>query len=185
MRFTREGAGTMQNARDVIIRYLEDAIAAERAFETQLRGFAKEGDEPEAREMFLKHAEETRRQHELLANRLNSLGGTASGAKSFLATMFGLAPKTAQIGYDESERVTQNLIMAYSVENAEVAMYETLALAARSGGDAETEQLARTIQRQEQETSDKIQALLPAVAERSYREAVEGMPGIQTAGARE
>lgn len=102
--------------------------------------------------------------------------------KSFLANMFGLAPKTAQIGSDESERVTQNLIMAFSVENSEVAMYEALALAAATGGDAETEQLARTIQKQEQETADKIWALLPVVAERSYRKAVESSTGVQRAG---
>src|SRR6185437_6458428 len=172
----------MQNEQDVIIRYLEDAIAAERAFETQLRGFANEGDEPEARQMFAKHAEETRTQHQLLSERLNSLGGTPSGMKSFLANMFGLAPKAAQIGYDESERMTQNLIMAFSVENSEVAMYESLALAAAAAGDSETEQLARTIQKQEQETAEKIWALLPVVAERSYRKVVESAEGVQRAG---
>jgi Domain of unknown function (DUF892) len=109
---------TIQNERDVIIRYLEDAIAAERAFETQLRGFANEGDEPEASRMFAKHADETRTRHQLLSERLNSLGATPSGMKSFLANMLALAPKTAQIGYDESERMTQNLIMAFSVETA-------------------------------------------------------------------
>ena len=33
---------------DVIRRYLKDAIAAENSFESQLRGFAKEGDDPQA-----------------------------------------------------------------------------------------------------------------------------------------
>lgn len=131
--------------------------------------------------MFAKHAEETRTQHQLLSERLNSLGGTPSGMKSFLANIFGLAPKTAQIGYEESERVTQNLIMAYSVENSEVAMYEALALAAAAAGDAETEQLARTIQKQEQETAEKIWALLPVVAERSYRKVVESSRGVERA----
>ena len=96
--------------------------------------------------------------------------------------MFGLAPKAAQIGYDESERTTQNLIMAFSVENSEVAMYEALALAAAAAGDSETEQLARTIQKQEQETAEKIWALLPVVAERSYRKVVESVQGVQRAG---
>lgn len=172
----------MQNERDVIIRYLEDAIAAERAFETQLRGFANEGDEPEARQLFAQHAEETRTQHQLLSQRLTSLGGTPSGMKSFLANMFGLAPKTAQIGYGESERVTQNLIMAFSVENSEVAMYETLAIVAAAGGDTETEQLARNIQKQEQTAAEKVWALLPLVAERSYRKTADSSPDVQRAG---
>lgn len=127
------------------------------------------------------HAEETRTQHQLLSERLNSLGATPSGMKSFLANMFGLAPKAAQIGYDESERRTQNLIMAFSVENSEVAMYEALAIAAAAAGDVKTEQLARTIQKQEQETAEKIWALLPVVADRSYRNVVESAQRVQRA----
>lgn len=55
---------------DLIRRYLEDAIAAERSFETQLRNFASDGDDDEVKETFAAHAEETRIQHELLAARL-------------------------------------------------------------------------------------------------------------------
>jgi ferritin-like metal-binding protein YciE len=171
----------MENAQDVIIRYLQDAIAAERAFETQLRGFAAEADEAQARDVFSQHAEETRHQHQLLSERLTSLGGTPSAGKSFLAGMFSLAPKTAQIGFAQSERLTQNLIMAFSVENSEIAMYESLALAATAAGDLETGELARSIQKQEQETADKIWRLIPAAAERSYYRAVESRPDLRTA----
>jgi ferritin-like metal-binding protein YciE len=171
----------MENARDVIIRYLQDAIAAERAFETQLRSFASEADDAEIRVVFSQHAEETRRQHQLLSERLTSLGATPSAGKSFLAGMFGLAPKAAQMGFAQTERDTQNLIMAFSVENSEVAMYESLALVATAGGDAETSQLARSIQKQEQETAERIWALIPRAAERSYRAVVEDATAPKTA----
>ena len=102
--------------------------------------------------------------------------------KSFLANMFGAAQKTAQLGYDESDWVRENLIMAFSVENSEVAMYKSPALAAAAAGDAETEQLARTIQKQDQETADKVWAFLPVVAERSYHKVAESSLGVQRAG---
>jgi hypothetical protein len=43
-----------------IERYLEDAIAAEKSFETQLRGFAEEATLEQARGAFRTHADETK-----------------------------------------------------------------------------------------------------------------------------
>lgn len=99
--------------------YLKDAIAAENSFESQLRGFAKEGEDQQAHELFQEHAEDTHSQIQRLTFRLNELGDSPSTMKSFMAHMFGMAPKTASIGHDESERVSQNLMMAYTVEHAE------------------------------------------------------------------
>lgn len=159
----RNEVASGKSAKDLINTYLEDAIAAEKSFETQLKGFSKEGQDAAVQSLFAQHAEETRLQYEKLTARLEALGGSTSAVKSFLAHIFNFAPKIAQIGHDESERVTQNLMMAYAVENAEVAMYESLATAAQSAGDSHTEQLARTIQQQEKTTADKVwQQLAPA-----------------------
>ena len=68
-----------QSATDLIKAYLEDAIAAEKTFETQLRGFAKEGNDSTVQSMFERHANETRIQYERLTERLKALGGGASG----------------------------------------------------------------------------------------------------------
>src|SRR5690242_12452744 len=95
---------------DVIKRYLQDAIAAEKSFETQLEGFSKEGNDQEAKAAFAQHARETRNQYERLTVRLEALGGSTSGFKSFMAHVFGMSPKSAQLGHDEEERTTQNLI---------------------------------------------------------------------------
>ena len=40
----------------IVRRYLQDAIAAESSFETQLRSFAKEGDDVTVQELFRQHA---------------------------------------------------------------------------------------------------------------------------------
>ena len=154
-------------AKDLLAVYIEDAIAAEKSFETQLTGFAKESDEPELKTLFQQHAEETNGQYKLLTQRLDELGGSPSAFKSFLAHVFNFAPKVAQLGHEKSERVTQNLMMAYAVENAEVAMYESLATAAELAGDTRTEEIARQIQKQERETAEKIWAQVAPAAQRS------------------
>lgn len=164
--FQSEIAGG-KSAQELISTYLTDAIAAEKSFETQLEGFSKEGDDPTIQALFAQHARETHVQYEQLTARLEALGASPSAFKSFLAHVFAFAPKVAQIGHDVNERLTQNLMMAYAVENAEVAMYESLATVARTIGDAQTEQLALSIQQQEKETAEKVWAQIAPLARRS------------------
>ena len=160
------------STQDIIKRYLQDAIAAENTFESQLRGMAKEGDDPTAHSLFQQHAEETRTQIDRLTARLAALGESPSTMKSFMAHMFAFAPKTAQVGHDEAERVTQNLMMAYAVEHSEIAMYESLATVAAAAGDETTASLARQIQAEEQRTADKVWAMIPAAASMSLSKLV-------------
>ena len=166
-----------ESAQDLIRAYLQDAIAAEKNFETQLRAFSKEGDDPVAQAMFSAHADETRLQYEKLEARLEAIGGSTSAVKTMLAHMIGMMPKTAQIGHEKEERTVQNLMMAYTVENGEVAMYEAMATVAQAAGDFGTEQLARSIQQEERETAQKVWHHLPIAA----REAFSRIVGIAAA----
>ena len=157
-----------QDALDAIRRYLQDAIAAEQNFETVNRAMAQDAEQEEVRSLFERHADETRVQHERLTARLEALGGNPSGFKSFLAHMFGMMPKTAQLGHDAAERGTQDLVMSYAAENSEIAMYEALAVAASVAGDRETEQLAREHQQQERRMADNVWSLLAPCARQSF-----------------
>jgi ferritin-like metal-binding protein YciE len=152
---------------DVLRGYLEDAIAAEKSFETQLVGFSKEATDSSLSQLFEQHARETKNQYLQLTSRLEELGGSTSTLKSMLAHVFNFAPKIAQLGHDEYEKQTQNLMMAFAVENAEVAMYESLAEVSRIAGDRETETLALTIQEQERATADKIWKQIAPAARRA------------------
>jgi ferritin-like metal-binding protein YciE len=159
--------GKGNDGRERISTYITDAIAAEKSFESQLNGFAKETEGSQAAALFAQHAVETRNQHEMLTARLASFDASPSSTKAFLAHLFNMAPKIAQIGHDESERLTQDLMMAFAVENAEVAMYESLSVAAARIGDSVTEKLARTIQGQEKETAQKVWAEIAPAARKS------------------
>ncbi len=126
--------------------------------------------------MYLQHADETRVQYERLTARLTDLGGSPSTMKSFLAHFFGMAPKSAQMGHEAEEKTTQDLMIAYSVENAEVAMYESLITVAEAAGDHATASLAREIQQQEQATAEKI---WPHIA-RTARVAFDKVCAVET-----
>jgi len=151
--------------------YLEDAIAAEKSFETQLRGFAKEASSSEVASLFDQHADETKQQYEALTARLEALGGSPSTLKSFLAHLFNMSPKAAQTGHTKEERTAQDLMMAYAVENAEVAMYESMAIAAETAGDGQTAGLARHIQEQERSTGEKVWSRIAPCAVQGFRAA--------------
>ena len=147
---------------EVIQRYLQDAIAAESSFETQLSAFSREGDDDEVQAVFAIHARETQAQAQRLTARLKELDGAPSTAKSLLAHIFGMSPKAAQLTHTPDERLAQNLVMAYAVEMSECAMYEALACVARAAGDPQTERLAREIQDEERRTAEKVWAFIPS-----------------------
>ncbi|MFP5277224.1 MAG: ferritin-like domain-containing protein [Acidobacteriota bacterium] len=166
----REAVGAGRSPSDVLRSYLEDIIAAEKSFETQLTAFSKEGDYAPAQTAFAQHAQETRAQYERLTSRLEAIGGTTSTAKGILAQVFGAAPKLAQAGHDASERTTQNLMIAYAVENAEMAMYEVFCAVAADAGDHETGRVGAEIQQQEKETAEKVWKLVGPAARRSIQQ---------------
>ncbi|HET9086869.1 MAG TPA: DUF892 family protein [Acidobacteriaceae bacterium] len=157
-----------QSSQEVIRRYLVDAIAAERNFETQLKSFSKDGEQTPVQNLFAQHAVETRHQHERLTARLHELGGSPSTLKSMLAHLFNFAPTAAQIGHDAGEKNSQDLIIAYAIENSEIAMYEELAIVAGFAGDTETERLARTIQEEERTAAKKVWSLIDASCRQTF-----------------
>jgi ferritin-like metal-binding protein YciE len=155
-----------------IVSFLDDTIAAEKSFQTQLNGFAKSSSRDDARALFAIHADETRTQYELLTARLHQLGAEPSAFKSVIGQLFGAAPTSSHLGSDDAEHTTQDLILAFSVENAEVALYEALKNGASLLGDSETEALAKQIQSQEKETAERVWKLIAPAASEGYNKVV-------------
>jgi ferritin-like metal-binding protein YciE len=148
---------------EVIRRYLNDAIAAERAFESQLRSFANDAsDDQEIQLFFADHADETNAQIERLTARLAALASEEEAkSKTLAANLLSFAPKFVQAGHTAEERIVQNLIAAYCIEAGESAMYEALAQAAQLAGDSDTADLARQSQGQERRAAQSIFRFLP------------------------
>jgi ferritin-like metal-binding protein YciE len=148
---------------------LSDAIATEKGFEAQLRGFASEGSSDQVHSLFLQHADETRAHYQRLAHRLEELVGEPSSGKSVMAHLAGLSQKLAQVGHDTVDRITQNLMVAYAVENCEIAMYESLIAVAEAAGDLDTAELATAIRDEERKAAEKVWNLISPWADTAFK----------------
>lgn len=155
--------------REIIVRHLENAVAAERSFEDLLNTFSKTGNQLEVKEMFAQLSRKARSQHERLEARLRELGGTPSTAKSAMAHVFGFAPSIAQTGHSPEEKNAQHVMMTHAAAAGEAAMYEALATVAAEAGDTETERLARELQTEEREDQQMAWGILPDSALDAFR----------------
>ena len=171
-----------ENNTEIVRRYIEDVIAAETAFETQYRSFATVGDDAEVQSLFAEHAGQTASQIARLNARLAALGGAPSTAKSWLAHIFSFAPSVAKLTHLKEERLTQNLIAAYSVEMSECAMYQALETVARAAGDTITAELAAEIAAQELATAEKVWRFLPSRSKIAFNVLTAGEvdPSVET-----
>jgi ferritin-like metal-binding protein YciE len=160
--------------REIIVRHLQNAIAAERNFEDLLNTFSRTGTQREVKELFAQLSQKARSQHERLEARLRELGGSPSAAKSVMAHVFGYVPGLAQLGHEPEEKNAQHLIMTYAAAAGESAMYEALAAVAAAAGDVETERLARQLQAEEREDHQTTWSILPDSALDAFR-AVTGL----------
>ena len=160
-------------SRELIIRYLEDAEAAERNFEDALMGFGHAGEQNEVKRLFEFASERAKTQHQRLEARLRALGGEPSKAKSLLAHLLAFTPMLAQIGHEGAEKNTQHLMLCIAAASAEMAMYESLATVAGAAGDTETERLARELQAEERDDYEKSWNLLRESAVAAFQTVVE------------
>ena len=157
---------------DTIVRYLQDAEAAERTFEDALASLSKAGDQPAVQNALANMSRVARTQHERLQARIEALGGSTSTTKSALAHVLGFAPMLAQVGQTPAEKNTQHLMIVIGAAAAESAMYEALATAAAAAGDPTTEQLARQLQNEERQDYQQAAMLLRQSAVDAFERAM-------------
>jgi ferritin-like metal-binding protein YciE len=155
----------MENAKERIIRYLQEAHAAEKGIDQALQGFIDETDDPTIKALFEDHLLLTRSQARRLEDRLKMLNADVSGPKSFITQLMARGSELLHTGYDEYDRNTQNLIKAYATEHLERGMYEALYTYATAVGDTDTARLAREIQMEEELTAEKIFPLIDLFAQ--------------------
>jgi ferritin-like metal-binding protein YciE len=155
-----------------IVRYLQDAEAAERTLEDALASLSKTGDQPSVQAALASMSNKARSQHQRLAARIEALGASRSAVKSGLAHVLAFVPMLAQVGQTPAEKNTQDLMITIAAAAAESAMYEALATAAASAGDPATERLARELQDEERQDSEQAAALLRASALEAFERAM-------------
>lgn len=168
-----------EDARERIVRYLQDAHAAEVGIEKMLEGFLNDTNDQSIRAVFQDHIVMTRSQATRLETRLRALGDTPSSGKGFFNSMMAKVSELMHGAHDEYDSVTQNLIKAYATEHLERGMYESLYSYATAVGDNETATLAREIQAEEEQTGQKLFPLIAQYAKTALA-ATQGSGGLGT-----
>jgi ferritin-like metal-binding protein YciE len=155
----------MEDARERIVRYLQDAHAAEVGIKEALEGFVDDTDDANIRQVFQQHIQLTQSQADRLEQRLRAYNETPSGGKGFFNSLMAKMGELMHGAHDEFDKNTQNLIKAYAAEHLERGMYESLIAYASAVGDMETAQLARQIQMEEEQTGQLIFPLIASYAQ--------------------
>ncbi len=147
-----------------LIRYIQDAHAAEVGAVTVMNDFIKETDNPQVKALFQQHVVETQSQAQRLEARLTQLGSGTSDGKGLLNKMLGKGSDLLQSFHDEYDKTTQDLIKGYATENLEMGMYSSLASYAEAIGDTQTAQLALEILAEEKATAEKLFPMIAITA---------------------
>src|ERR1700749_1152890 len=109
-----------ETTHDRIVRYLQDAIAAEHSFESRLKTFLEQtASDSSAHAVFEEEAKLARERFEQLVRRLQSLGAEPSVVQGFFAEVFHGGPRIARKAGDANEHLLQNLTVAYTNAHAE------------------------------------------------------------------
>ncbi len=153
-----------EDVKERLLRYLNDAHAAEDGALASLKDIAAEATDPDVRQAVTEHIAVTQSQADRLEARILALGGDKAQGKSIVNTIIGKGSSLLNIFHDKEDKQTQDVIKAYSLEHFEVGMYTSLKAYADAVGDNETAQLAQTIMAEEQQAGERLLRLIPQVA---------------------
>jgi ferritin-like metal-binding protein YciE len=154
----------MEDPRDRLLRYLEDAHAAEVGGSETLQAFLNEANNDAARTELEAHLMLAKDHAVRVERRLRELGGQPSGGKSFFNSLMAKVGDMIHGAHDPYDKTTQDLIKAYAIDHMEVGMYAALAAFSRAYGDIDTAALAEQIMAEEKEAADRIRPLIASCA---------------------
>lgn len=116
---------------DIVIAWLRDAYAMEKALVPVLENHAKDAAaHPEMRARLEQHATETQRQAQLIEQCLRQLGEEPSTLKNTMAKVTGAIQSVASGAFKDDE--VKNALSDFATENFEIACYKALIEAGRA-----------------------------------------------------
>ncbi len=137
-----------------LIDYIQDAHAMEQGVSMMLDSMISSTDDAEITEMLRHHKEETERQEQRLAERLDVLGASTSARKQAQTVASALMKgATDQVRGDQAGKNARD---GFTTEHMEIAAYQLLERLAERAGDPETAEVARQNRVEEEEMARKI-----------------------------
>jgi ferritin-like metal-binding protein YciE len=160
-----------ENVKEQLLRYLNDAYAAEIGGMASLKDLAVETTNSDLRQAVEEHITVTQSQADRLTARILTLGGDKSEPKAILNQVLAKTSGVLNAFHNKDDKQTQDTIKAYAFEHFEIGAYTSLKAYADAIGDHETAQLAETIIGEEQLAAERLQRLIPQLAVASVRNA--------------
>jgi ferritin-like metal-binding protein YciE len=167
------------NARDAkLIQYLNEAYGKEKQQETALQAHITLTTRDTYKKRLQQHLKETKGHSKQLERRIKKLGGTADagaglpGPDSVTETVANIAgravaaaqgPLHALRGTGVAEKMLKNAKDEYHEEAEEIANYTAIETLAQICGDKETQQLAKSIKREEERMAKFLEKLIPTL----------------------
>lgn len=158
--------GDVEDQKERLVRYLDDAWSVEKALVDALQKMADETADATAKSAYLEHRQVTHDQEERLEARIRALGEEPAKHKGFFTRMLGSLGNIMHHPHDDYDQTSQDLMKAYGIENFEQAMYQSLRAYASAIGDLETVRLAEEHLSQEQQAAQKVWSMIEPAAVR-------------------
>src|SRR5215218_5415919 len=145
-----------KSTQEKLVSYLKDTHALEQMSLQMTQAAAKATKDPQMRQLFEHHHEETKEHERQIRQRIEAHGDTVSKAKGVGGRVAALAKGAgAMAASDTPGRLARD---GYVQEHTEVAAYELLCRVAERAGDTETVAAGRQILENERQTAEKIAA---------------------------
>jgi ferritin-like metal-binding protein YciE len=155
------------DARERLIRYLNDAAAVEREQSGLLQTLADATTESDLRSAYERHRQATEGHRDAVERRVRELGGKPDAGRGLLGRLVTRVWDALQKPPDAAPDPVENLLQAISAAEFEAGMYLVVHALARVVGDAQTADLAAAHHRQERDFADGLRARLTPAAVRA------------------
>jgi ferritin-like metal-binding protein YciE len=119
----------LNGSNDLVIAWLRDAYAMEKALTPVLENHAKDSKHPQVRQRIEQHAAETRKHADLVEQCLRQLGEEPSTFKNTIAKVLGGVQSITTSAFKDDE--VKNALQDYGTEHFEIACYRSLIEAAK------------------------------------------------------
>ena len=163
----------MEDPRDRLVRYLDDACAMENGAAAVLQTFLDEANYPAAKQEIEAHLMAAKEHGLQIERRLRELGGHPSSSKGFFNNLMGKLTDMLHSAHDPYDKTTQDLIKAYAMAHLSVGAYASLAAFSRAYGDVTTGELAETIMGEALAAADRVRPHIAEAAAETFKAAVQ------------
>lgn len=163
----------MEDPRDRLVRYLDDACAMENGSAAVFQTFLDEANYPAAKQEVEAHLLAAKDHGLKIEKRLRELGGQPSSSKGFFNAMMGKLTDILQAAHDSYDKTTQDLIKTYAMDHLCVGAYAALASFSRTYGDTATAEMAESLMSENMSAAERIRPHIAGAAAETFKSSIQ------------